>query len=408
MPRRPSLPTYTLHKPSGQARVRINGQDFYLGSFESAKSKERYAQLLLDLAREQQLPDSPLGDWTQNPGFQVKELVLRYCLFAQEYYGAKSKEYRTMRDTLKPIVALFGSTPAKDFGPRDLKCVRQSLVDQDICRPEINRRISRIRRAFRWATSEELIPPAVIHGLASLQGLSRGRSGVREPEPVRPVPDAVVQKTLPFCSPQVRAMIQLQRLAGMRPAEVTILRVCDLDRTTEIWTYRPQKHKTSYLGVAKEIYLGPQAQALLQPFLNRPEECYVFSPREAEAQRNESRAVTRRPDRKTKVYPCELRARDQRKQQAAKRKSKRPKRDHYDTDSYRRGIAYAIAKANKSGVTIEAWHPHQLRHLRATEVRKQFGLEAAQVTLGHLRADVTQVYAERNSELATRVAREIG
>ena len=59
-------------------------------------------------------------------------------------------------------------------------------------------------------------------------------------------------------------------------------------------------------------------------------------------------------------------------------------------------------------MTIEAWHPHQLRHLRATEVRKQFGLEAAQVTLGHTRADVTQVYAERNSELATRVAREMG
>ena len=42
------------------------------------------------------------------------------------------------------------------------------------------------------------------------------------------------------------------------------------------------------------------------------------------------------------------------------------------------------------------WAPNRLRHTRATEVRKQFGLEAAQVILGHAKADVTQVYAERD------------
>jgi integrase len=54
------------------------------------------------------------------------------------------------------------------------------------------------------------------------------------------------------------------------------------------------------------------------------------------------------------------------------------------------------------------WHPNQLRHSFATRVRKQHGLEAAQVLLGHSRADVTQVYAERNEELAAKVAAKIG
>ena len=36
------------------------------------------------------------------------------------------------------------------------------------------------------------------------------------------------------------------------------------------------------------------------------------------------------------------------------------------------------------------------------------GLEAAQVMLGHSRADVTQIYAERNEALATKVAAKIG
>ena len=54
------------------------------------------------------------------------------------------------------------------------------------------------------------------------------------------------------------------------------------------------------------------------------------------------------------------------------------------------------------------WHPNQLRHSFATRIRKEYGLEAAQVLLGHARADVTQVYAERNDELAARVAEQVG
>lgn len=41
-------------------------------------------------------------------------------------------------------------------------------------------------------------------------------------------------------------------------------------------------------------------------------------------------------------------------------------------------------------------------------MRKEYGLEAAQVVLGHARADVTQVYAEADVAQAVRVAAEIG
>ena len=57
---------------------------------------------------------------------------------------------------------------------------------------------------------------------------------------------------------------------------------------------------------------------------------------------------------------------------------------------------------------VPSWHPHQLRHSAATAVRKAFGLEAAQVVLGHSSADITQTYAERNLSLAQRVAAECG
>jgi site-specific recombinase XerC len=65
----------------------------------------------------------------------------------------------------------------------------------------------------------------------------------------------------------------------------------------------------------------------------------------------------------------------------------------------------------QSGATpelLEAWSPNQLRHSAATEIRRRFGLEAAQVALGHSKADVTQVYAERDMTKAAAVMREVG
>jgi integrase len=54
------------------------------------------------------------------------------------------------------------------------------------------------------------------------------------------------------------------------------------------------------------------------------------------------------------------------------------------------------------------WSPLQLRHTKGTETRARYGLEAAQVQLGHSKADVTQIYAETSLELARKIATEIG
>ena len=54
------------------------------------------------------------------------------------------------------------------------------------------------------------------------------------------------------------------------------------------------------------------------------------------------------------------------------------------------------------------WSPNRLRHSAGTEIRKHYGLEAAQVILGHASADVTQVYAERDLQKAVEIMREVG
>jgi len=54
------------------------------------------------------------------------------------------------------------------------------------------------------------------------------------------------------------------------------------------------------------------------------------------------------------------------------------------------------------------WHPHQLRHNAATYLRKEFGLEAARIILGHPSTAVTEIYAEKDEQQAVEAIMKIG
>jgi len=54
------------------------------------------------------------------------------------------------------------------------------------------------------------------------------------------------------------------------------------------------------------------------------------------------------------------------------------------------------------------WAPNRLRHTYATKVRRDYDLEATQVLLGHSKANMTQIYAEKNEALAATIAAKIG
>src|SRR5436305_1074848 len=118
------------------------------------------------------------------------------------------------------VMENYGTSLACDFGPLALKAIQQRMIGAGWCRGVINQRIGRMKRIFRWAVSESLIPPTVLQALQAVEGLKKGRTAARETEPVRPVADEVVDKTLRFASRQVAAMARLQRLTGMRSGEV--------------------------------------------------------------------------------------------------------------------------------------------------------------------------------------------
>ena len=123
------------------------------------------------------------------------------------------------------------------------------------------------------------------------------------------------------------------------------------------WTYVSWRHKGQHRGRERVIHLGPQAQALIRPFLTLDIAAYLFSPRRAvEQYRAELRAR-----RKSPLTPS----------QSSQRPKPNPKRTHgdlYDDGSSRKAIRKACVKA---GVPI--WLPHQLRHAAATEFRRRYG-----------------------------------
>jgi integrase len=116
----------------------------------------------------------------------------------------------------------------RDFGPLALKAIQQEMVAAGLSRGVINSRIGKIKRFFRWIVSEQLAPPTLVVGLATVMGLQRGRTPARETDPVMPVSDEVVEKTLSHLPEVVADMVRFQRLTGSRPGEVCTLRPRDM------------------------------------------------------------------------------------------------------------------------------------------------------------------------------------
>jgi integrase len=149
----------------------------------------------------------------------MMELCARYWRHAKGYY-VRGGSLATIKRMLRTLKLRYGQTLAAEFGPLALKAVREQFVSEDLSRTYCNRMVDLIRRMFKWAASEQLIPTTTWQALTTVAGLRRGHTTAPENEPVTPVDDAVVEATLPHLSETVAAMVRLQRLTGMRPDEV--------------------------------------------------------------------------------------------------------------------------------------------------------------------------------------------
>jgi integrase len=446
------VPSYRLRAGYTQALVTLTDsvtrrrKDYWLGEYDTPESRERYHRVIgVWEAAGRRLPS---GDWDSTPeerreGMTIAMLVLEHYTWAEKYY--RPAEVMTLRVALRLLRKMYGETPAAEFGPQKLRLLRESMIlgsetetprRVPWTRTYCNSQCRRIRAMFKWAASHELLPVTVYQSLSTIEPLKRGRSAAREGKRVMPAPMELVDECRPYLSRQVNALIDLQLFTGARCGELVIMRPIDIDMTSKdgVWRYRPTRHKMEHFGKDRTIYLGPRAQTVIRPFLmDRRTDEYMFRPRDAENERRARLTLARKtpvscgntvgsnrretPNRKPgehytapSYYSAIMRACDE----------AFPPPEHLRPRKEGRGLNETVAEMMarltpaeraelKAWRKAHRWHPHQLRHNAGTNIRKEFGLEAAQLVLGHSSALITDaVYAERDSDRTVNVIRQMG
>ncbi|MFQ5423650.1 MAG: tyrosine recombinase XerC [Phycisphaerae bacterium] len=431
MPRPPKPPKYRRRTIRGKTVAYCTftdpatnrRRDVWLGPYGSPESQERYARVLAEL----QSGSVAVHDVARQTRSVGGPTVTQLCdAFRRSEIDRFSQGESANYDlAIRLFRRLCGNLPAQSVGPNRLRDVRTAMIELGWSRGYCNKQTNRIRRIYKWGVSHETCSVESYQRLATIEPLRRGQTEAHDNPPVRPVPDEAIDAVLPHVSRQVAAMIELQRLTGMRPGEVCGMRPVDLDMSEAIWVFRPETHKTAWCGRTRVVHLGPKAQAVIRSFLaGRSTTAHLFSPAEAEIERRAAMHAARKTPMSCGNRPGICR-KDHPRWKAG---------DRYTTPSYLRAIQYACDKAfpppdplaKRDGETkaqwqarltlkqkqelkawrkAHRWHPHQLRHNAATLIRREFGLEAARILLGHSSAVVTEaVYVDRDEQLALRVA----
>lgn len=416
------VPVLRRHKRSRRAYARFDGQAIWFGPWpnerkvpaDTAAAYDRHVARWIARGR---VPEEPKPEALSVAGLVDRWLAALEAEQSPGWFANNEVRYRLALDEL---VRLFGDELAAEFSPLRLKTVVQSWIGGGrLGRTTINERTAVVRNCFRWGVGEELIPATVLEGLRAVPLLRAGKPGVREPRKVDPVEREHVDATLPHLSRPVAAIVELMWWTGARPSELFALTPQDIDRTGEVWTVDLTAHKTAAKGKRRVLHFGPGAQRVLAPFLVRPAGRHCFRPVEGEADARRRR----REGRQTPFY-----GRQKGHQLAAN--VDRPLGEVYDAGALRLAVSRAVKAENarRQEVNREAaeaaaeagtaageplpmvatWHPYQLRHSAATRIRKEHGIEAARILLGHSTATMSEVYAEVDRDTAARIAAEVG
>ena len=358
-----ALPSYQLHKSTGQARTYIDGHDYYLGEYGSDESRVRYGNLIARVASGQ-TPVDPMampkvGSTTDkpeaDPGPSVDELCISFWRHAEKHYvknGKPTSEVHCYRSAIKLLRELYGRIPAKDFGPLALKAVRAKMVGLGWARGNINVMVGRLRRIVKHAVENEMVDAAVLTRLQAVSPLLAGRTEAHDNAPRHAVDQDNIEAVRQRVQPLVRDLIDLQLLTGARSGELLMLTTAMIDRTGKVWKAALVDHKCQHHGQSRTLHFGPQAQLILAKYLSADPDKPLFD-------------ITR--------------------------------------TAYCRAITRACEKAD-----IDRWSPHWLRHTFCTRIREAHGIEAAQALAGHSTAEMTNHYSSRMESLAVQTAGKVG
>lgn len=183
---------------------------------------------------------------------RISELCKRYLVHCEEYYAASPLNIDRVELYLAPLLKLYPFLPAVEFTPQKLKALRQTLMETDVhgepenrvTRRYLNEKVQGIRRMFRWAVSEGLLPVGVFQALATVEGLRKGFTTAPEGKKRKPITDEKLEAVRAYLPAPVMAALEVMSLSGARPSEILNLRPQDIDRSGDVWRVALVDHKT--------------------------------------------------------------------------------------------------------------------------------------------------------------------
>jgi integrase len=364
MPKK-SVPKYRIHKASGQARVTLNNKTYYLGKYGTKKSWEKYYELIENYTRNKyhhNTDNKEINTTTPPTKTSINNITChQLCIeFLDDNKKTLRKPaYSKYKSVIKTVLQYYKKIPVNDFAPNSLMFIQDKWVKMNYTKDTITAYSQALKNIFKWGHLHYYVKPDTLLDL-KLTPNSPHDENIKENRKVSPVPLDLVEKTLPHLPQNVQDIIRLQLHTAARPQDICNMTKNEINTSQEIWIYNPLNHKTKHKNKTRIIPLGPNAQKILTPYL------------------------TNTPEHQQRLFYT--------------------KKDKPLTPNiYSQYIRHCCKKEK-----LPHWHPNQLRHTAATELRKRYGIENTKILLGHTSIRTTQIYAETDMQKALTISKEIG
>jgi integrase len=359
-------------------RWSVAGKDHfrYFGRYGTKEAAAAYNRFAAAWVAGQAEPDRPPPE---PDTLLVAGLCDAFLAHAEAYYvkgGKVTSEYHCLRSAVGALVEESGPRLARAYTTDDFAALLKRMEGKGWTRGTCNKNAERVTRIFGWAAMKGLVPVEVHARLRLAPRLRRGATSAPDRPKVKSVLRDHVAAIFPHLYPGhearrtvLEALVRFHWLTGMRPQAVVSMTPADLHREPDIWEYRApdRANKNAHRDQGYSIWIGPRAQAVAAPLL---------------ADCPDDRAVFALPPRaKAGVRWWRL-----------------------STGAYRKLVAKACRAAG-----VPVWNPHQLKHSRATEVKRIYESDEAAATAIGTSPEVTaNVYVDPTEAAAKRIARETG
>ena len=381
----PQRPTYKTQTAKGTlyAYTRVNGRKVTLGRAGTPAALAKLSRLQAEWDAAQH--EFERAEATRLTVAEIAERFIQYESARQDAGLITDKTLHAAKTAASAAVfdPEHAMAPASTFGPKSLRAIQTRLRETPcddrrgrysggrtappLSRGEVNRRVNLIRRMFRWAICEELVPASVLTALETVPGLRAGEA--RDNDHRRPADPAAVTATIAELTRRshhgMAEMLALLRWTGCRPDEGCRLTAADVYETPEGPELRIREHKTrKHTGTDRIVPLNAQAARIVHAALDRG----------------------RSLDPARRIFLS---------------KSGRPLTPG--------GLFQAVRRA-AAAAGVPHWTPYQLRHLSAIEMIEAGATEAeAAAAIGHTpNSTVIRRYSRGREKLARRGVERIG